>query len=84
MAYPTGESDADVPRLKFDHRLKFECHGSTGTARRSRPATDCWLLANLYDALGPTEIAGPCRTDNTDGKNGGHGLTGPQRQSTFG
>lgn len=76
MAQPAGEAQSDALRLDFDHRLKFEFHGSS-------VAFDAGLCAcrELDDALGLMAIAEQHLVDGRAGRNGRHDLVGMLRQS---
>ena len=79
MAIPSGETESDVLRFDFDHRLMLQFRGSVVTS-------DAGLLAyrELDDALGLTAMAGEMLADARSGKNGRHDLIGMLRQSIFG
>jgi Transposase DDE domain group 1 len=79
MANPAGESNAEVLRLDFDHRLMLQFRGAAVTS-------DAGLLAyrELDDALRLTALAGEMLADARTGKNGRHAFSGLFRQSVFG
>jgi hypothetical protein len=79
MANPAGESNDEVLKLDFDHRLMLQFRGSVVTS-------DAGLLAyrELDDALGLSTMAGETLADARTGRNGRHALVGLLRQSVFG
>ncbi len=79
MAYPTGKEKRGPLRIRFNHRLKLEFHGS-------QISSDAGLLSyrELDNALGLSALAGNALSEVRRGKNTRHLLTGLLRQSVFG
>ena len=73
-----GERSKDAYRLKFDHKLKVEFHGTKVTS-------DAGLLAyrELDEVLGLTTMIDSELTDSRTGKNAQHRLLTLLRQSVY-